>query len=62
MFLLVTDDEHEPWPVLEGRLEELLTLIGEQRYFEYILVSRNKKLCVFDTHHNTLVLARAKMR
>lgn len=57
VFLLVTDDEHEPWPVMEGRLEELLILIGEQRYFEFVLVNRDKEWCVFDTHCNTLVIA-----
>ncbi len=59
VYLIVTDDEHEPWPVFKGRLEQLLVLVGEQRYFEFIIVDKRRGFCVFDTHHNTLVYAGA---
>ena len=55
--LVVTDDEYEPWPVFQGPLSEILALLAEQRFFEFILVSENMNWCIFDTHHNSLVLA-----
>ena len=57
VFFVVTDDEFPPWSVFKGRLDDVLELISEQRYFEYFLFREGMDWCVFDTHHNSLVVA-----
>ena len=56
IFFVVTDDEFAPWPIFKGPLDSILELISEQRYFEYILVGVDESWCIFDTHHNSLVV------
>jgi hypothetical protein len=58
--LVVTDDEPRPWLVFKGQVDDLLHVVGEQRYFEYFLifaVSDKPNKVIFDTHHNSLVVA-----
>lgn len=58
--LVVTDDEPRPWLVFNGQVDDLLQLVGEQRYFEYFLIcaaSEKPNKVIFDTHHNLLVVA-----
>jgi hypothetical protein len=62
VLLVVTDDEHRPWPVFKGPLHEVLGVIAEQRFFEYFLISGkspNPDWMIFDTHHNQLVVTGA---
>jgi hypothetical protein len=57
--LVVTDDESPPWPVYEGPLDEILSVIAGQRFFEYFLVPAKYQTAgwiIFDTHHNRLVV------
>lgn len=56
VYLVVTDDEFAPWPVFSGPLDCVLEIISELRYFEYFLVSEDSSWCIFDTHHNSLVI------
>jgi len=56
VILFVTDDESRPWPAFKGHLSNILTLIGEVRFFEYILTDEKLDWLVFDTHYNALVL------
>jgi len=53
--LFVTDDEDPPWPCVKGSIEDAITMVGEQRFFEYAIVDINMTWIVFDTHMNTLV-------
>ncbi|WP_282608429.1 DUF6756 family protein [Pelagibius sp. Alg239-R121] len=55
--LIVSDDEPEPWPVFKGPLSDVLHVVGEQWFFEYLLVDETENWCIFDTHHNRLVIA-----
>lgn len=63
--LFVTDDEFPPWPAFSAKSRTIIDLLGEHRYFEFLLVSNSLDWCVFDTHENTLILtgslARAKI-
>ena len=54
VYLIVTDDEYGPWPVFQGCRVDIMRLIYEQRFFEYILSDEELKWAVFDTHHNRL--------
>lgn len=54
--LVITDDESPPWPVIAGPLRNLLDLIGEHRFFEYMLAADDASWLIFDTHHNDLVM------
>lgn len=58
--LFVTDDESQPWPAFQGLLSDILTLIGEVRFFEYILTLDDLEWLIFDTHHNSLVVTQLK--
>ena len=55
--LYVSDEKPAPWPVFEGKAHDLLGLVKEQPFFEYILTPVSQDGMVFDTHHNTLVVA-----
>jgi hypothetical protein len=58
--LVVTDDEPRPWQIFEGPLSEILSVVAEQRYFEYFITeatSQSPSWLIFDTHHNQLVVA-----
>ena len=57
VFLFVTDDEPEPWNIFKGDFSEVLNVLKEQRFFEYFIVSEEIEWIVFDTHHNSLVIA-----
>lgn len=59
VLLFVSDDNPQPWPVFRGVLSEILELIGEVHFFEYILADQNLNWLIFDTHHNTLVITGA---
>lgn len=57
VYFVVTDDEFYPWPVFKGPLYRFMELISEQRIFEYFLVDIEEEWCIFDTHHNSLIMA-----
>lgn len=59
IYLFVTDDDPEPWPVLSGPLDEIGNLIANLWRTEYFLVDENFTWLLFDTHHNTLVVSGA---
>lgn len=56
VFLVVTDDAPNPWPVFHGELDTVIEVISEQRLFEYFLVAEGYSWVIFDTHHNSLVI------
>jgi len=57
VYLFVTDDEPEPWPVFNGSLKNIGELISELWRFEYFITDENFEWLIFDTHHNTLVIS-----
>ena len=57
LIIAITDDEHPPWPALLGTTESVLGLLSELRFFEYFLTDQANNWVVFDTHHNSLVVA-----
>jgi hypothetical protein len=56
-YLVVTDDEFPPWPVLKGPFSDLLELIGDQFGFEYFITGIDYSWCVFDNHHDYLIMS-----
>ena len=56
VYLIITDDEFPPWPVFKGVIGNILDTISEQRYFEYFLVAEDESWCIFDNHHNSIIL------
>jgi hypothetical protein len=58
--LVITDDEPPPWPVFQGPVDEVLAVIGEQRFCEFFLIpvtNAEPGWIIFDTHDNQLVVA-----
>lgn len=53
--LVATDDQPQPWVGIEGDIRSLCKLIGECRFFEYIVFPESCEWVIFDTHHNQLV-------
>lgn len=56
-YLIITDDERPPWPVIHGRIKHLLLLLKEVRFCEYCIMGEAYTWVIFDTHHNRLVIA-----
>lgn len=50
--LVVTDDEEPPWPVYAGRALQLIAMLRERRFCEYMVAAHDKSWVVFDTHMN----------
>ncbi len=59
VLLVVTDDEAPPWPVYRGKMQAIVALLRESRFFEFILVPENLGFAIFDTHHNQIICANA---
>ena len=57
VYLVATDDNAEPWEVFEGSLAAVVMLLENMWRFEYIIVDVNLSWIIFDTHHNSLVVA-----
>jgi hypothetical protein len=55
VYLVVTNDEFPPWTIFKGPLPQILKIVYDQHFFEYLLVSDDENRCVFDTHQNSLV-------
>lgn len=55
VWLVVTDDEPPPWPVYSGRVSDIIAMLRECRFCEYILAAQDMSWIVFDTHMNELV-------
>jgi hypothetical protein len=53
--LVVTDEEEPPWPVYAGSGTQLIEMLRECRFCEYMVASRDMRWVVFDTHMNELV-------
>jgi len=60
--LIVSEECAPPWPVWSLQASELLPLLGELPFFEYAVVLEGGATLVFDTHHNTLLVSRARNR
>ncbi len=59
VYLFVTDDEPEPWPVFRGTLHDIGILLAGMWRFEYFLSDKYFSWLIFDTHHNDLLVAGA---
>lgn len=57
VFLLASDETEPPWPAFSGTPKEIIALIADQHFFEYILTNEDKSWIVLDTHHNELIIA-----
>lgn len=53
--LVVTDEEEPPWPVYSGSVLQLIAMLRECRFCEYMVVAHDMSWIVFDTHMNELV-------
>lgn len=56
VYLFVTDDEPEPWPIFYGSLRNVGQLISRLWRFEYFITDENFEWLIFDTHHNSLII------
>lgn len=56
VYLIATDDNPEPWPVIKGSLIDIVTLLENMWRFEYVIAAMDLSWLVFDTHHNSLVV------
>lgn len=57
VFLIATDDEFSPWPVVVGGVAEILVLLEALPFFEFFVTSEFIDWVLFDTHHNELIFA-----
>lgn len=53
--LVVTDEEEPPWPVYAGSALQLIAMLRECRFCEYIVAAHDMSWVIFDTHMNELV-------
>ena len=53
--LVVTDDEGPPWPVYAGTARQLVAILRECRFCEFMMGAKDASWVVFDTHMNELV-------
>jgi hypothetical protein len=58
VFLIVTDDENQPWIGINIQFGDAVKVISEGPYFEYFLTDQLVDWIVFDTHHNELIFAK----
>jgi len=63
-YLIVSDGREPPWPVFQGRADELLTLVSEvDQYFEYGLVSGTYDWIAYDNFYDShLYTVNVKLR
>ena len=57
VYLVITDDDPEPWPVFKGTFSNIGKLIAELWRFEYFLTDKDFSWVIFDTHHNSLIVS-----
>ena len=55
VLLVVTDQEEPPWPVYAGSALQLIAILRECRFCEYMVAAHDMSWVVFDTHMNELV-------
>jgi hypothetical protein len=53
--LVVTDEEEAPWPVYAGGANQLIAMLRECRFCEYMVAAHDMSWIIFDTHMNELV-------
>ena len=53
--LVVTDEEEPPWPVYAGGALQLIAMLRECRFCEYMVAAHDMSWVIFDTHMNELV-------
>ena len=56
-FLFVTEGDSPPWPCVAGTLSELIRLIAEQPFFEYLLASEKLSWIAFDADRRVRLFA-----
>jgi hypothetical protein len=57
VILVVTDDAEPPWPIFRGKMQDIVNMLEECRYFEYFIAAQDMSWIVFDTHMNELVVS-----
>ena len=53
--LIVTDEEEPPWPVYAGGALQLIAMLRECRFCEFMMAAPDLSWAIFDTHMNELV-------
>jgi len=56
IYLVVTDEQHYPWPVIVMPAADVQDMLLELPYFEYFVFDAAMEEVVFDTHHDSLIL------
>jgi hypothetical protein len=57
VYIVVTDDDPEPWSIYKGSLLAVIDLLNNMWRFEYFIIAEDLSWIIFDTHHNCLVIA-----
>ncbi len=57
ILFIPTDDEEGQWPVYTGSVSAVINMVMELQFFEYFIADKGYNWVVFDTHHNSLVIA-----
>jgi hypothetical protein len=61
IYLVITNDEFFPWPILAFNKTYLIEILQEHQFFEYFILDKRMKDTLFDTHHNQLMSASGKL-
>ncbi len=55
IYLAITDDEDYPWKLMECDKASAISLLNQQRLFEFFIFDDSFDKIIFDTHENLLI-------
>jgi hypothetical protein len=55
IFLIITEDNDYPLPILRIKKNDLIKLLDDSRIFEYFITDNDLIFIVFDNHHSELL-------
>jgi hypothetical protein len=56
IYVVITDDEFFPWPVLKLSKNILVTVLNEVQFFEFFIFDDEMNCILFDNHHSELII------
>ena len=55
IYLIVSAEDYYPWKIYHGDKNQIINVLAEQIYFEYMIIDENLESVLVDTHENELV-------